>query len=65
VPPSTAPPKPMHKVMRHKRMGMRRAMHRPPPRRIAAGNRITARLNREELARVTAGNTTAPPPPKP
>ena len=53
---SAAPPKPMPKKM---------VMRRPPRRAVAAGDRITEQLNREELARISSGNTSAPPPTKP
>lgn len=65
---SAAPPKPMPKKMvMHKKMMMRKrmVMRRPPRRAVAAGDRITEQLNREELARINSGNTSAPPPTKP
>jgi cytoskeletal protein RodZ len=59
---SAAPPKPTHKMVKHRVVVVHRhVVHHY----VAAGNRVTEQLNREELERVTAGNTTAPPVTKP
>jgi hypothetical protein len=58
-PPAAAPAKPMaKKPMHHMAMHHHRGW-------MGSGDQATEELNRQELARITSGNTMAPPPPSP